>query len=38
MTSLGPSVYITNVQMNENKYSEMGFVSKNIQGKRKLMY
>jgi len=38
MTSLGPSVYITNVQLNEKKYSEMVFASKNVQGKRRLMY
>lgn len=30
----GPSAYITNVELNEKKYSEMGFASKNTQGKR----
>lgn len=34
MMSLGPFVYMTNVQLNENKYSEMGFASKNIPGKK----
>lgn len=38
MAAPGPSVYMTNVQLNENKYSEMGFASKNTQGKRRLMY
>lgn len=31
-------LYITSVKLNENKYSEMSFASKNTQGKRRLMY